>query len=204
MMQEPSLMDRARQAAPQKQQPEKFARPDTEQLIPKGQEDAYARIVAAGVKIMYSPGMRPELQHEIQRDVPVAQKMADAVAGLMLTMDKQAKGGLPVEAIMPAGLELLSEAADVLIAAGQPVTMDDWHDAAKFFYVTVARKFGAKDEEIMAASQKLVAEQGAQPGGEMEPGEGPAHEQAEAPDMEQQETQAEAQGLPEPDEEGGK
>ena len=185
MMQEPSLMDRARQAAPQEQQPEPFARPDTEQLIPNGQEDAYARIVAAGVKIMYSPGMRQELQQEIQRDAPVAQKMADAVAGLMLTMDKQAKGGLPVEAIMPAGLELLSEAADVLIAAGQPVTMEDWRDAAKFFFVTVARKMGAKDDEIMEASQKLVAEQGGQ----------------EPPGMVQQEPQA--QGTRVPDDVGG-
>ena len=102
--------------------------------------------------------------------------------------------GLPVAAIFPAELELLVEAAGVAKAAGQNVSQQDYNDAAMMMAVLPAQKMGAKDEEIMGEAQKWA-------GGEMEPGEGPAHEQAEAPGMEQQETDTEAQGLPEPGEE---
>jgi hypothetical protein len=194
MEQQPALMQRAQQRAAEPAA-EEFQRPDTASLVPKGAEDAYARIVAAGQKLMYSQDMRDDLQKEVARDVPVAQKMAEGVVGLMLTMDKQAKGGLPMEALFPAALELLNEAAAILTESGQTVTMEDWKDGARMMFVIMARKFGAKDEEIMAAVQQMV------PGGsEMEPGEGQPHEQAEPPSMEQQETQAEAQGMPEPDE----
>lgn len=197
-MQTPALMERAQQRVQEPEQDESqsgFKRPDTAQFVPKDKQDAYARVIAAGQKLMYSPAMRDDLQREIQRDVPVAQKMAEAVTGLMLTMDKQSKGGLPMEVIFPAGLELLSEAASVLIAAGQPVTQEDWNEAARQMFVIMARKFGAKDDDIMGSAEKALGG-----GGEMEPGEGPGHEQAEPAPVEQQETQAEAQGMPEPDE----
>jgi hypothetical protein len=157
------------------QEPAGFTRPDTAQFVPEEQQDAYARVVAAGQKLMYSPEMREELKAEVQREAPVPTKMAEAVTGLMLTMDKQSKGGLPMPVIFPAGLELLSEAAEVLIAAGQPVTQEDWNEAARQMFVIMGRKFGAKDEEIMAAAAKSLGGQGAEqaPGaapGAMAPG----------------------------------
>lgn len=191
-MQTPSLMQRAKGG-----DTAGFKRPSTAQFVPPDQKDAVDRISAAGMKIMYSPEMREELKAEVARDVPPAQKMAEAVVGLMLTLDKQTKGGIPMPALFPAALDLLGEAAEVLTTAGQPVTQADYNEAAQMMFVLMARKLGAKDEEIMGEVEKMT---GGQPGGEMEPGEGAGHEQAEAPAMEQQETQAEAQGLPEPDE----
>lgn len=193
-MQTPSLMQRAKGGGG-------FKRPSTAQFVPPDQKDAVDRISAAGMKIIYSPSMREELKAEVARDVPAAQKMAEAVVGLMLTLDKQTQGGIPMPALFPAALDLLGESAEVLIAAGQPVTQADYNEAAQMMFVLMARKLGAKDEEIMGAVEKMAGGPGAMQGGEMEPGEGPGHEQAEAPAMEQQETDAEAQGLPEPDDE---
>jgi hypothetical protein len=167
MMQTPALMQRAQQRT---QEPAGFKRPDTAQFVPEEQQDAYARVVAAGQKLMYSPEMREELKAEIQREAPVPTKMAEAVTGLMLTMDKQSKGGLPMPVIFPAGLELLSEAAEVLIAAGQPVTQEDWNEAARQMFVIMGRKFGAKDEDIMAAAEQSLGAQGAPEPGAMAPG----------------------------------
>jgi hypothetical protein len=169
------LMQRAQERAEQPEQAGEFKRPDTTQFVPEDQQDAYARVIAAGQKLMYSPGMREDLQAEIERDAPVPTKMAEAVTGLMLTMDKQSQGGLPVAVIFPAGMELLSEAAEVLMAAGQPVTQEDWNEAARQMYVLMGRKFGAKDEDIMGAAAKSLG------GGEM-----PEDDMAE--------------GMPEPDE----
>jgi len=175
-----------------------FKKPDPSTFVPKGSEDDVARVFAAGLKIMYSPAMREELKAEIARDVPVPQKLAEAVTGLLLTLDKQSQGGIPVGALFPAGLELLSESAQVLTAAGQPVGQADYNEAAQMMFIQMGRKMGASDEQMMGTLEQQVG--GGKQGGEMEPGEGPGHEQAEAPQMEQQETQAEAQGLPEPDE----
>lgn len=190
-MQKPALMQRAKAIAPGGSD---FKAPDLSKVVPPELRDAVDRIVAAGLKTMFSPDMREELMAEVNRDVSMPQKLAEGVVGLVLTLDKQTKGGLPVAAIFPAELELLVEAAGVAKAAGQNVSQQDYNDAAMMMAVLTAQKMGAKDEEIMGEAQKWA-------GGEMEPGEGPAHEQAEAPGMEQQETQAEAQGMPEPGEE---
>ena len=184
-------MQRAQERAPKAGG---FKKPDPSTFIPKGSEDAVQRVVAAGMKTMYAPGMREELVNEINRDVPIPQKLAEGVVGLVLMLDKQTQGGIPQAAIFPAVLMLLGEAAELLTSTGQAVTQDDYNEAAQMAFVLVARKMGASDEQIMGEMQKRAG------GGQMEPGEGPAHEQSEAPEMEQQEDAAQAQGLPEPDE----
>lgn len=174
----------------------KFKKPDISGFIPPEARDAVDRVVAAGVKLMYAPDMRQELQAEIQRDVPPAQKMAEAVTGLVLTLDKQSKGGIPVAAIFPAAMELMGEAAEVLGAAGQPVTQEDYNEAARQMFVLLGRKMGATDEQLMQGAEQIAG----QAGGEREPGEGAQHEAGEDAAAEQREDTAEAAGMPEDDE----
>jgi hypothetical protein len=156
-----------------------FQRPDIKQLVPPEQADAVQRIVAAGMKLMYSPAMREELQAEVTREGPAPQKMAQGVVGLLLTMDKQSKGGLPVAAIFPAAIELLGEAAEILTAANQPVTQEDYNEAVRMTIVLIAQALGAKDpQQVMdGLAQGMPPEQaGAPPEG----GEVPGDEQAES------------------------
>ena len=197
-MQTPALMQRAKAMSPGGAD---FKAPDMTAVIPPEMKDTVDRITAAGMKVMFSPDMREELMNELQRDVPMPQKLAEGVVGLVLTLDKQSQGGLPVQAIFPAEMQLLAEAAGVAKAAGQNVSQQDFNDAAILMAILTARKLGAKDDQIMGEAQKWVGGAEGEQGGEMEPGEGQMHEQGEAPMMEQQEAQAEAQGLPEPDEE---
>ncbi len=139
------IMDKARERGA-------FKRPDIAALIPKGMEDTVARLAAAGQRLMYSPDMRDELQAEVGRDAPNAQKMAEAVSGLMLTLDAKSKGGIPEAAIFPAALDLLGEAAEVLAASGQAVTQEDYNDAARQVFVLLGRKLGYDDEQLMGAA----------------------------------------------------
>ncbi len=197
-MQVPALMQRAQDRAQEPKGGGEFKRPDAAQFTPPDQKDAVERVVAAGMKLMYSPAMREELKAEIARDVPVPQKLAEAVTGLLLTLDKQSQGGIPVGALFPAGLELLSESAQVLTAAGQPVGQADYNTAAQMMFVQMGRKMGASDEQMMGTLEQQVGGGYRRIGGyERFDGLPRPHE---APQMEQQETQAEAQGLPEPDE----
>lgn len=147
-MQKPSLLQSAKSKAPG------FQKPDIKALVPPEQMDAVERIVAAGMKYMYSPDMKQEVTQAIQSDEPMAKKLGENVAGLILTLDQQAQ--LPIEAMYPAGIELLGEAAEMVSAAGQTVTQEDFTDAALVLMVTLARKMGADDEQIMAEASKYA------------------------------------------------
>lgn len=178
-MAQESLMQQARSkgAAPTREPEEAqggaFQRPDIGQFIPEESKDAVARVVAAGMKLMYSPQMREEVQKEIQREAPVGQKLAESVTGLVLTLDQQARGGIPMEAIFPAAMELLGEAAEVLTAAGETVTQADYNDAAQRMFVLIGQKLGATEEQLMGAAEQAVsggqpAQQAPAPEGEQE------------------------------------
>ena len=148
-----------------------FQRPDISAFVPKGQEDTVARIAAAGQKIMYSEQMRDDLDAEVQRDAPIPQKLAESVTGLMLTLDQKMQGGIPEEALFPAALDLLGEAAEVLSKAGQQVTMEEYNDGARLLFVMMAKKLGLSDDQIMGAAEQAAGggeEQGEPAGPEAE------------------------------------
>lgn len=154
------LMDQARQArdsgAMRPEQPQGEAgqasateHPDWRQFTPPEVMDQVERVIAAGAKIMYSPDMRDEMRAAVQSQDPVPKKLAENVVGLLLTLDKQSQGGLPVAALFPAAMGLLGEASAVLEAAGQTVSQEEWNDAAMMVYTLIAKKMGANDEQIM-------------------------------------------------------
>jgi len=166
------LMQQAAAGAP-KGRP--FTPPDAGKIVQPQMKDAVDRIVAAGMKLMFSPAMKDERLQAVQSPDPIPKKLAENVTGLILTLDKQSKGGLPVEAIFPAAVMLLSEAAEVLKAAGQDVSEDDYLDAVRMLFVLLGKKMGGTDEQIMQAAQQALP-QGAQdepqepmPGGEQPP-----------------------------------
>lgn len=173
-----AIMDKARERSA-------FQRPDISPFIPPGQEDTVARVSAAGQRIMYSPGMRDELQAAVNSDAPVAQNLAQNVTGLMLTLDAQTQGGIPQEALFPAALDLLAEAAEVLTQAGQTVTAEDYNEAAVLLFVMMAKKLGIPDDQIMGAAEQAagVAEEDAAAPAEAEP----APEEADEEEADMQE-----------------
>jgi hypothetical protein len=133
-----------------------FKKPDVSQFVPADVKDVVDRVVAAGMKVMYSPAMRSTVMEQVQRDDPVAQKLAECAAGLMLTLDQRSKGGIPMAALFPAALTLLGEMAEALVAAKQPVTQDDFNEAAMRLCVLMGRKLGADDEQIMNGLQRAL------------------------------------------------
>lgn len=165
MAKTPALLQRA------KQKVEGFKRPDVKPMIPPEMVDVVDRVVAAGMRYLYSPAMREEVMAAIESPEPVPQKLGNNVTGLLLTLDNQTQGGIPQAALFPAGVELLGEAAEMLVAAGQPVTQEDFNTAGLTIFVTLAKKLGASDDDIMTAAQQQVGQGGGQPAGE--PGEEP-------------------------------
>jgi hypothetical protein len=135
---------------------EPFKRPDISQFVPPEIKDVVDRVVAAGVKVMYSPQMQEQMKAAIESQDPVPKKMAENVTGLLLTLDKQTQGGIPDQALFPAGMELMGEAAEVLTSAGQPVTQEDYNQAARMMFVLVGQKLGGTPDQIMQAAAQAV------------------------------------------------
>jgi hypothetical protein len=157
MMDNNSLMKRAgAKAAGGGKGGSAFTRPDVKQFTPPAMHDVVDRIVAAGVRIMTSPEMRDEVRAALDNPAPVPQKLAENVTGLLLTLDQQVQGGIPMEAIFPAAMELLGEAAEVVQAAGQTVTQEDYNDAARTMFVLIGQKLGGTPEQIMGAAEEAV------------------------------------------------
>jgi len=146
-------------AQSQFQKPDLEAMPIIQKLSPQD-KDAYQRVVAAGIKLMYAPETRQQLQQAVASKDPVPKKLAENVCGLVLMLDQKTKGGIPGAAIFPAAIELLGEAAEVLIKAGQPVTQANYHDASILLYTMLGKKMGFSDKQLMDG-----AAQGLQSGG---------------------------------------
>ncbi len=158
MAQKPALLQRAKETTGKA--PGGFKRPDVKAMIPPEQRDAVDRVVAAGMRFLYSPAMREEVTAALESQEPTDQKIGNNVTGLLLTLDAQTKGGIPQAALFPAGVELAGEAAEMLVAAGQPVTQEDFNTSLLIVMSTLAKKLGATDEQIMAAAEQQVGQRG--------------------------------------------
>jgi len=154
-----------------------FQKPDISQFVPEGVRDVVDRVVAAGMKVMYSPQMRDEVVKAVQSDEPVASKLAQNTVGLAIMLDQKTEGGIPMEALFPIVIGLMGEAADVLQAAGETVTMEDFNEAARMAFVIIGKKMGASDDDIMGAAQQH-ADMGDDEGVEQEAPPEPAEEMA--------------------------
>ena len=149
------------------QKPDVAALPVVQQLSEKDR-DAYQRIVAAGMKMMYAPETREQLMEAINSKDPVPKKLAENILGLMLILFQKSTGMPPPAALFPAAIELMGEAAEVLINAGQQVTQEDFHDASILLFTMLGKKLGATDQQLMQGAEQALnqAEGGAQAGGE--------------------------------------
>ena len=159
-------------AAQGEQQPGAYKAPDWKALTPPEVHDAVERVVAAGAKLMYSPDFRDDLKQAVAAEMPVDQKLADNVVGLLLMLDQKSQGGIPVAALFPAGVALMDEAAQVLGAAGQSVTQEDFDGATMRLFALMSKKMGASDEDAMKAASDAMPDDEAAPGGALASNEG--------------------------------
>lgn len=165
------LMQRAQRKTNDAKAGSTFKRP----TIPVSQEmrDTVDRIVAAGMKIMYAPDMAEERKAAVSDERPVATVLAENVVGLTLVLDQKSQGGIPMEAIFPAAMELLSDAAEMLVEAGRNITQDDYNDAARMMYVLIGKKLGVSDDDLMNGAKQAMTGGGDAQAQEPPPGEPP-------------------------------
>ena len=122
--------------------------------------NAFERIVAAGMKVMYSEQSNSLLTDQLSKPGEPATNVGDGVGKLMGILWSEGKGTLPMQAMMPAAVVLVCEALDFMEKAGKvQVTPDMIADATKECMSVVLQGFGVTPEKL----QQMQAQNGAQP-----------------------------------------
>ena len=156
---------------------DKMARPDGDDLsvetikenikMPPELQEAYERVVIAGMKVMFSKESHKLMLDEIQKEGPIGQKLGMGIAGLMLLLVKESNNTIPPEVIIPAGVNLLSRAADFIRKSEiEKITNADIGDAMEVMISTILQKFGVEPEQMAEmlnqySDENIPAEMGA-------------------------------------------
>jgi hypothetical protein len=156
---------------------DKMARPegddiDTETIkkninMPPELQEAYERVVIAGMKVMFSKESHKLMLDELQKEGPLGQKLGMGIAGLMLLLIKESNGTIPPEVIIPAGINLLTRAADFIRKSKiEKITNADIGDAMEIMISTILQKFGVEPEQMAQmlnqySDENIPAEMGA-------------------------------------------
>lgn len=117
--------------------------------MPPELQEAYERVVIAGMKVMFSKESHDFMLKQLQQGGTLGEKLGKGVAGLLLVLFKQSNETMPPQVIIPAGVELVAQAADFLKEAGmeQP-TNDDIGQGIEIMITTILQKFGVSPEQM--------------------------------------------------------
>lgn len=138
---------------------DQMARPEGEELTPEAVsenikmppelQEAYDRVVLAGMKIMFTKDSHKLMLKELQKPGPVGQKLGQGIAGLMLILVKESNNSIPPAVLIPAGIQLMMQAVDFMRQTDmEKVTNQDIGDGMELMIMTLMEKFGASPEKV--------------------------------------------------------
>ena len=127
------------------------------QIMAPEMRDAYERVLTAGKKMMYAPETAEAVHGLILDDeVPMANKLGEGVANLVIMMDNQGNGTIPKDVLIPVGVTLLFEAADYMFECGMDVTDQDLSDGMEIMVYGIYEGYNIPREEVDQVVDKLA------------------------------------------------
>lgn len=135
----------------------------SELKIPQELQDAYSRIVKAGLKLMFDPSTRQQTMEFMDGDGDFAQKLGEGIAAVMALLFKESNQTMPPQLVIPAGIELLVHAAEVAEKGGEPVGKDVIAEAMGVFVEGAMRQFGVDPAQMQGMVSNMNS--GASPQG---------------------------------------
>jgi len=132
--------------------------------VPQELRGAYEKIILAGMKVMFSKETNQMAMQSMQGDGPVEQRLAKGVTDLMTILWKESNESLPPQLILPAAVELTTEAADFLNEAGQEeITVQQIGEAIRLMIGLLMQRFGVNEETVKQGAQGAQGQQGQPP-----------------------------------------
>ena len=125
-----------------------------EQLAPEN-HDNYMKIVVAGMRVALDKGPNGIAGSLLKSKDPVADSAKGAI-GLVLGMRSEAKGAMPIQAMIPAAMSLMLKALDICDRAGIiKVTNVEVDKATKVFTDMMMQMFKITPQMLRHATGKV-------------------------------------------------
>jgi hypothetical protein len=140
-----------------------FPLPNIAAKIPPQYQAALKVFILAGKRTMYSPQSRKLLQRELAKPIPLPQKLAEGVVGLVLILYMENGRRIPLPILIPAAIELLGDAAQFVgQITGQQVTKQIYGQAVALATAMLAKKLGIVQQFAQVARRGAPQLPGAQ------------------------------------------
>ncbi len=125
--------------------------------VPPQLQEAYQRIVAAGMKVMFSPQTGGMMVQQLKSSPDMVKNLSTGIAGLMAILFKQSKN-MPQQLIVPAALELLTHAIDFVTKTKiANLTPQQVAQATTATVYAVLAKFGMPQQQADQMLQQMAA-----------------------------------------------
>lgn len=133
-----------------------------EASVPEDQQSAYARILIAGMKVLFSQQTHGDMVAKLKEsEDPIADTGKGAV-GLIVTLHKESKGTMPPKAMIPAGTVLMLNALDYLDSTGiVKIDKPEIDRATEIFLDALMPQMGLTPErtqKLMGSVQGVMAD----------------------------------------------
>lgn len=124
----------------------------TASKVPEKYRNAFERVVAAGLRVMYSEQTHDMMTSQLGEDNPPEINVGEGIAKLMAILFREGKGTIPMEAFIPASVVLLSEGLDFAEKAGYlHADAETLAAATKELMSSLMQVLGITPEKIKAA-----------------------------------------------------
>ena len=134
--------------------------------VPPSMREAYAKVVNAGMKIMFDKSTHKFMQQQMAAEGPIDDKLAEGVGQLMSMLIQNSKGAFPQQLIIPAGIEMMMHAADYAAQTGQAeVTPELMASAIQKFVFALFDQAKVSPDMLLGGIDKIASLQqgGGQP-----------------------------------------
>ncbi len=127
--------------------------------LPPELRNAYERVVAAGMKVLFSKQTHKYMLDQLQAPGSNAEKLGQGIAKVMVFLFNESNGTMPQEVIVPAAMLLVMKAADFINESGKgKITDEEIGQAMEILVDALFEGFGADRSELDAAmAQEMPA-----------------------------------------------
>lgn len=126
-----------------------------EKGIPPNQRQSYMKIVVSGMKIALAGGGKSVIA-EIKSAKEPVDTIVKGVIGLLSYMRMQAKGVMPIDAMIPAGMTLVLQALDFAERIGvMKVDKQTLANATQMYAIAIMAKLDITPQKLRGVVQKV-------------------------------------------------
>lgn len=133
-----------------------------EKGVPPDQQEAYQRILIAGMKVLFSQQTHGALVQGLEQSQDPIGDVGKGAVGLIMTLFKESKGTMPAKAMIPAGMALLLNALDYVDSTGiAKIGKPELDHATEVFINTLMPKVGLTPDRmqgLMGQIQGVMAD----------------------------------------------